>query len=126
MPFARLRNLSLDTVWVLWDNAQPVGYALTEANHTMLNISDLALLNGVNAAEAVAAIAAKLKSDYVQVKISQPRAIASLEDSGYRIALPNWSAFMIKPLVPEVTVEDAYRLFGIGTDRFLISWLDVT
>jgi hypothetical protein len=25
-----------------------------------------------------------------------------------------------------VTVEDARRLFGIGTDRFLISWLDVT
>jgi hypothetical protein len=28
--------------------------------------------------------------------------------------------------VPEVTVEDVRRLFGIGTDRFLISWLDVT
>ena len=26
---------------------------------------------------------------------------------------------------PDVTVDDAYRLFGIGTDQFLISWLDV-
>jgi hypothetical protein len=33
---------------------------------------------------------------------------------------------MIKPLVPEVSVEDACRLYGIGTDRFLISWLDIT
>jgi hypothetical protein len=33
---------------------------------------------------------------------------------------------MVKPLVPEVTAEDARRAFGIGTDRFLISWLDTT
>jgi hypothetical protein len=33
---------------------------------------------------------------------------------------------MVKPLVPKVTAADARRLFGIGTDRFLISWLDVT
>jgi hypothetical protein len=33
---------------------------------------------------------------------------------------------MVKPLIPEVTVEDARRLFGIGTDQFLISWLDTT
>jgi hypothetical protein len=33
---------------------------------------------------------------------------------------------MVKLLVPEVSAEDARRLFGIGTDRFLISWLDVT
>jgi hypothetical protein len=33
---------------------------------------------------------------------------------------------MIKPLIPGVTVDDARQLFGIGKDRFLISWLDVT
>jgi hypothetical protein len=33
---------------------------------------------------------------------------------------------MIKPLVPGVSVDDARRLLGIGTDRFLISWLDTT
>lgn len=33
---------------------------------------------------------------------------------------------MVKPLAAEVTAEDARRLFGIGTDRFLISWLDTT
>jgi GNAT superfamily N-acetyltransferase len=125
-PFARLRNLPLDEVWILWDNDQPVGYALTHADKTMLNISDLPLKGEVDAAEAVAAVAAKLKSDYVQVKISCPSAIASLRAAGFRVAHPDWSAFMIKPLVPEVTVEDARQLFGIGTDRFLISWLDVT
>jgi hypothetical protein len=33
---------------------------------------------------------------------------------------------MVKSLDPSVTVEDARRLFGIGIDRFLISWLDTT
>jgi hypothetical protein len=37
---------------------------------------------------------------------------------------------MIKALVPEATpgasIEDARQLFGIGTDQFLISWLDIT
>ena len=33
---------------------------------------------------------------------------------------------MLKPLAPDVTVDDARRLMGIGTDRFLISWLDMT
>jgi len=126
LPFTRLRKLSLDSVWVLWDNEQPVGYALEEANKTMLNISDLALLNEIDAAEAVAALATKFKSDYVQVTVSRPAAIASLRAAGYRIAHPNWSAFMVKPLVPEVSLESAQQLFGIGTDQFLISWLDET
>ncbi len=34
--------------------------------------------------------------------------------------------FFVKPLVFEVTIEDTRRLFGIGTDQFLISWLDET
>lgn len=33
---------------------------------------------------------------------------------------------MMKPLVSEVTIEDAHQLFAIGTDQFLISWLDTT
>jgi GNAT superfamily N-acetyltransferase len=125
-PFERLRRLSLNQVWILWDNGRPVGYSLTNADKTMLNISDLLLKDGIEASEAVAAVAAKAKADYVHVRISSPKAIASLQAAGYRVAYPDWRAFMIKPLVPEVTVEDARQFFGIGTDQFLISWLDVT
>jgi hypothetical protein len=39
---------------------------------------------------------------------------------------PDWGAFMLKPLVPDVRADTARQLFGIGTDRFLISRLDVT
>jgi hypothetical protein len=92
----------------------------------MLTVSNLALQLGVDAVEAVGAVAAELRSAYVQVSISRPVEMASLQQAGFHVAHPSWSGFMLKPLVPGVTAEDARRLFGIGTDRFLISWLDVT
>ena len=125
-PFARLRRVELADIWILWENRHMVGYALTHADPTLLAISNLALQQGIDAAEAVAAVAAELKSAYVQVRISRPVERLSLRSAGYHVASPSWSSFMVKPLVPEVTYEDARRLFGIGTDHFLISWLDVT
>jgi GNAT superfamily N-acetyltransferase len=125
-PFERLRRVNLTDIWILRKNTQVVGYALAHVEQSLLTISNLVLQQGVDAAEAIAAVAAELKSAYIQVKISRPAEIKSLRRAGYHVAHPTWDAFMIKPLVPEVTFEDAQRLFGIGTDRFLISWLDVT
>jgi GNAT superfamily N-acetyltransferase len=124
VPFARLHQESLSDIRILHENTRFVGYALTEVRRNILKISNLLLERGVEAAEAIAAIAAELKTDFVQVKISRPTEIASLKQAGYQIAYPDWEAFMIKPLVPEATIEDARKLFGIGTDRFLISWMD--
>lgn len=125
-PFERLRRVNLTDIWILYKNINVVGYAFAHMDQTLLVISNLVLQPEIDAAEAIAAVAAELKSTYIQVKISRPIEIASLQRAGYHVAHPTWDAFMIKPLVPEVTVEDARRLFGIGTDRFLISWLDVT
>lgn len=125
-PFARLRLVSLDNIWIISENHLPVGYALVQVEQPLLKITNLALKMGTDAAEAIAAITAQLRSTYVHVKISRPVEVASLRNAGYQVAHPAWDAFMIKPLLPDVTVEDARRLFGIGTDRFLISWLDVT
>jgi GNAT superfamily N-acetyltransferase len=125
-PFARLRLVNLEDTWILRENSRVIGYAFAHSDQTMLTISNLVLQRGIDTAEAVAAVAAELKSAYVQVSVSRPAEISSLRKAGYHVAQPNWSGFMIKPLVPEVTFEDARKLFGIGTDRFLISWLDVT
>ena len=125
-PFARLRRVSLTDIWILRENKRVVGYAFAHADPTLLAISNLTTQQGIDTAEAVAAVAAELKSAYVQVKVSRPVEISSLRAAGYHVAHPSWSSFMVKPLVPEVTFEDARRLFGIGTDRFMISWLDET
>jgi GNAT superfamily N-acetyltransferase len=126
-PFIRLRdNVSLEEIWVLWKNGHPVGYALAHADKAILNISNLLLRKGLDTSEAVAAVAAEIKTSYIQVKINRPAEISSLRRAGYQVAHPNWDAFMVKPLIPEVNVADARQLFGIGTDRFMISWLDTT
>ena len=76
--------------------------------------------------EAVAAVVNEVKTTYVKVKITRPIEIAHLRQAGYQVAHPTWGAIMLKSLLPDVTVDDARRLFGIGTDRFLLSWLDVS
>jgi len=126
-PYTRMRDtVGLEDIWMLWENNQVVGYALAHADRAVLKISDLVLKAGMDAAEAVAALAAQVKTTYLKVKISRPGEITSLRQAGYHVAHPDWGAFMVKPLMPEVTVEEARRLLGIGTDRFLISWLDMT
>jgi GNAT superfamily N-acetyltransferase len=126
-PFARLRQaVNSSDIWILRENNRVVGYALAFPDQTMLTISNLVLHRNIDAAEATAAVAAEFKSAYVQVKLSRPSEISSLRRAGYHVAHPTWDAFMVKPLLPEVSFEDARRLFGMGTDQFLISWLDVT
>jgi GNAT superfamily N-acetyltransferase len=126
IPFAPLRRVSLADLWILQENNRPLGYAIARADETLLSISNLTLQHGVDAAEAVAALAAELKSEFIQVVISRPVEMAGLRQAGFHVAHPTYSSFMVKPLVPDVTFADARRLFGIGSDRFLISWLDVT
>jgi len=124
-PFSRLQErVKLDEIQILWENDQPVGFALTSVDRSILYIRDLILKNGVNPGEAAAVLASREKTAFVYVKASRPVEIASLMQAGYQIAHPDWSAFLVKPLAPDVTLQEARRIFGIGTDRFLISCMD--
>jgi GNAT superfamily N-acetyltransferase len=126
-PFTILRDkVDLGDVWIFWENHRQVGYALAHKNKSILNISSLLLSRDIDVPEAVAAVVNEIKAPYVKVKISRPVEIASLRNAGYQVAQPTWGAFMLKPLAPDVTIEDARQQFGIGTDRFLISWLDLS
>src|SRR5512139_438907 len=62
-PFARLRDrVTLDQVWVLWENSEPVGYVFAYKDNLMLQINVQLLRTGIDAAEAVSAIASELKT----------------------------------------------------------------
>lgn len=126
-PFAPLRDkVKLDEIWILWENNAVVGYVFARKEKSILLVNVQVLCIDINAMEAIAAIASELKAPYVQVVMSRPSDIDSLRRAGWQVAHPDWSAFMVKPLLPDMTAEDACQLFGIGTDRFLISWLDTT
>jgi GNAT superfamily N-acetyltransferase len=126
-PFIRLQDkVKLEHIWVVWENQESVGFVFANKSDVLLKMNIQLLRVDIDAAEAVAAIVAHLNAPYVQVTLSRPSDIASLQRAGWLVAHPNWDAFMVKPLVPKLTSDDARRLFGIGTDRFLISWLDTT
>ena len=126
-PFSILRDkVDIADMWILWENQCPIGYAIAQKNKSILNISSLLLSKETDVTEAIAAVANEIKTTYVKVKINRPVEIDSLKRAGYQVAHPTWGAFMLKPLLPDVTADDARCLFGIGTDRFLISWLDVS
>lgn len=126
-PFIRLRDqVDLDGIWGVWENSEAVGFVFARKEDPVLKISIQLLREDIHAGDVVAAVASRLKTSYVHVSLNRPADIASLQRAGWQVAHPTWSAFMVKALVDDVTAEDARRLFGISTDRFLISWLDVT
>jgi predicted acetyltransferase len=126
-PFARLRDkVNVDDIWTIWEDRTPAGFVFVSRESLLLKISIQILRMDIDAQEAVAAVVSNLKASYVRVTMSRPSDIASFRRTGWQTAHPTWDAFMIKPLLPELTVDEARRLFGIGTDWFLISWLDTT
>lgn len=126
-PFARLRqDVKPSDIWILRENNNVIGYAIAHLDQTIMSISNVVLQRTIDIAEAIAALAAELKSTYIQVTTSRPTEITSLRFAGYYIAQPSRDAFMLKPLTPDVTIHDARALFGLGSDQFLISWLDIT
>lgn len=126
-PFMRLRDkVNVDDIWVAWENHEPVGFVFARKEDLLLKINIQLLRVDIDAVEVVAAVTSNLKASYVQVTMSLPSHIVGFQRAGWQLAHPTWSAFMVKPLLPEVTAVDARHLFGIGTDRFLISWLDIT
>lgn len=119
-------DVGADEVWLLWNDDELIGYALAKVTESVLRVDNLLLVEGVGAATAVAALAHDPSVPYLQVRVDHPSVAASLRQAGYPLERPNWSTFMVKPLIPEVTPVDARRLVGIGTERFLISPIDVT
>jgi len=115
-----------ENIWIVWKNHEPVGYVFAGNENLILKMDIQILRRDIDVPEAVAAVASNFQTSYVQVTMSRLLAVPGLQRAGWQVAYPNWNAFMVKPLLPNMSADDARRLFGIGTDRFLISWLDVT
>jgi GNAT superfamily N-acetyltransferase len=119
-------EVAASEVWLLWEHEEPVGYALAKASDAVLTVRDILPGAGQDVAAAVAALARESDAPYIHVRVSRPSHIISLQRAGYRLAVPIWSTFMLKPLTDDLTTEDACQLFGIGTEQFLMSVMDIT
>ncbi|MHA2224543.1 MAG: GNAT family N-acetyltransferase [Candidatus Hodarchaeales archaeon] len=113
-------------VWLLWEDDQLVGYFIAYLSSSVLNIVDVLLTKEVNAVNAIASLALKLPTPYIQVKSHHPYLTEELKRIGARVIPQDWSTFMMKPLTPDTMKLNPKQLFGFGTDRFLFSRIDIT
>jgi hypothetical protein len=118
--------VSVEEVWLLWRAEAVVGYALTHVTGAVLTIRAVLVLDGHDPGDAVAALLPYTAAEYVQVQVDGPGEATSLMRIGFPPAQTDWGTFMIKPLTPELTLDDARRMLAVDTERFLFSMLDVT
>jgi len=119
-------DLDAGEVWLLWDGDRLAGYALAGVSESILAVNSLLLATGIDAAEAIAAICKGQGVRFVRVRVDHPSVGAALLQGGYPPGQAGWATFMIKPLASGASIDEARRLLGIGTQRFLISYIDVT
>jgi len=114
------------TLWLLWRQEEPVGYAIGSQPKSVLQIDNLLLLAGADPVAAVAAVAHELDAPYVRVRLDRPGDAAAFAQAGFHTANQDWNVFMVKPLAAGATVDQFRVLFGVDSGRFLLSYLDVT
>lgn len=84
-PFVRLRDrVSLDEIWVVWENKAPVGYVFARVEGSLLKLSIQLLRYGVDVVEAIAAVVSRVKAPYLQVTLSRPSDIAGFQRAGWQ------------------------------------------
>lgn len=114
-------DVKADSVWLLWNNGELVGYSLANISASVLRVDNLLLMDGVGAAAAVSALAKGLDVEYIGVRVDHPSVAASLCQAGYSPDQPGWSTFMVKSLDRGVTTDDARQLFGVGMDGHYVT-----
>ena len=119
-------DLSPNEIWLLWQDAELVGYALAGVFEAVLMVSHLLLLPGIEAAEAVSALAQAQPCETLRVRVDHPSVATSLVRLGLPAPRRDWSVLMVKPLDRDASVENFVSQMGIGSERFMISDLDVT
>lgn len=119
-------DLNLTDIWLLRRNNELIGYVIASIKGLVLTVKNLLLIDDTFCVSALASLLRDLPVTYMEVGIDSISLEENLQLEGFPPARITWGTFMVKPLIPEVTVEDARRLFGVGTKLFLISDLDIT
>jgi len=122
----RLGDLEVNNIWLLFDGDSLVGYAIAAFSESILKVSDLLIDMRYDPASTLAAILRTVNAKYIQARINHHAEQRSFRSAGFQIAQPAWGTFMMKPLLSDMTIANAQRLLGIGTEAFLISGLDIT
>lgn len=113
-------------LWLLWQQDETVGYAISSQPQSVLRIDNLTLRPQIDPVAAVAAVVREVDTPYVWVRVDRPGDTAAFMRAGFQAAQQDWNVFMVKPLAADATVDQFRTLYGVNSGRFLMSYLDIT
>lgn len=115
----------VEALWLFWEDDEPVGYATTSDSTNVLRIATLLLSDQIDPVPAVVALLDEIAASYVQLAIDHPGYLPVFLEAGFRVVDKAGETFMVKALQESMTADDFRHLYGLDSDRFLISCLDV-
>jgi hypothetical protein len=76
---------------------------------------------------ATAALLRETQASYVQITMNghSPH-LEALRQAGFRVTSSTWDVVMAKSLTNELRTDDLRRFSGTDSNRYLMSWMDVT
>jgi GNAT superfamily N-acetyltransferase len=119
--------MGIDDLRLLWLDDDLVGYAVVRPSETMFKIDDILLRDDTSIMVATAALLRETQASYVQITMNNHSPhLEALRQAGFRVTSSTWDVVMARSLTNEMHTDDLRRFAGIGSNRYLMSWMDVT
>jgi GNAT superfamily N-acetyltransferase len=119
--------MGIDDLRLLWLDNDLVGYAVVRPSEAVFKVDDILLRDDTTIMAATAALLRETRASYVQITMNNHSPhLEALRQAGSRVTSSTWDVVMAKPLTDEMSTDDLRRLVGIDSNRYLMSWMDVT
>ena len=119
--------MGIDDLRLLWLDDHLVGYAVVRPSETMFKIDDILLRDDTTIMAATAALLRETQASYVQITMNNHSPhLEAFRQASFRVTSSTWDVVMAKSLTNEMGIDDLRRFAGVGSNRYLMSWMDVT
>ena len=120
-------DVRLEDLRLLYQGRDLIGYAAVQPSQALFKVNDILLLDECDIVSAVAALLAESDAPFVQITMNNysPH-LARLTQAGFRVTSNTLDVVMLKSLVNDDNTPDVTLHFGLGTNKFMVSWMDVT
>lgn len=121
-------DIRLEDLRLLYHGRDLIGYAAVQNSAALFKVNDILLVDEVDIVAAAAGLLAESDAPYLQITMnSHSPHIARLQQAGFQVTFNTLDVVMINSLVDNVAAATVPALFGIvDTNRFMMSWMDVT
>lgn len=119
-------ELQPEEVWLIWEADTLAGFAIARPSPWRMLVSNLLVRKGVEVELVLEALAQETSAIYLRAILNEDSQVKDLAQAGHDVPREPWGIFMMKGLHESANLDQIQSLFGAGTDRFMISWMDTT